>query len=893
MPLATRSTNQILQRKKSVGSPAVAMPKKRTKKTATGAASSKKSPAGVYSTKTILHYFSPSSQASQNSSTPKKDKENTVQSLSLEPPSPVPFSNISCNSDRLSQDEVTVLSYSQESKVVEDTQQLVKSVDQYNKNSSRVVHMSLNSSVDTKTNGQNNNDHKRSRQRNSRTCSIKSSDDGNGADVKESIADEAECANQKTVNHIIKIDVDVDVDVAPKEKTPTLIGKKRPISNDPTCEVNCLPEECDTNIISIIESTSCHVPQKPKIGDLVRMLFKQRDLFVEECKVWSIGTIVSVSQVGDSSFKMKVQWSDKIEEEYDYPNNDLEILTPKENSDSLVYTSSLSSKNDSIAFDPNPGQLQLGDHVQCLYQNGLSNGQWWPARVAKIDEKENLVDVAYFDGEYEIGIPLKENKINFIESGIDSLAKWFVGADITVATHAKSKGRKGKSKVVMTFNECDGALGAVHSVHDIKVLVQTQRGGLAEKSFVYTFTRMISSLYKKKLQDRKVLLWPTYNTANPSQLRKRMKRTQDVNTDNAQTTELIESGDALDLQELQIEDDSDVDDDFFQTSGPRLSEMPSSLGNACWRNLHSSEPQNGYYILHHVLSSWKYMPNENLNHLFSTFLLDGPLNDDVQIVEPYRTELTFLYLEQVLKTQCANEHSCWSSSIRCMDFEKLLDFPSNETNSQLNITSYYDSDMSMLAKQLQFHSMTLQFSAQCVTEELRLLISAKIKASTETLLKKPFTSCILRKGTRDCLKMFVRTYVRFMSKHGHWLIRTLDMNAHSSSTTYEQLCAYEVERYVKALGTLISYTAWLFSAREDLPLDDFSCCSLIRDTFENEFNNLDLYSNRSKKKLKEKLKKDMQLQFIFALETFFSREFQKEISKMFSLSKEFELVMSA
>jgi hypothetical protein len=58
---------------------------------------------------------------------------------------------------------------------------------------------------------------------------------------------------------------------------------------------------------------------------------------------------------------------------------------------------------------------------------------------------------------------LNENKINFIESGIDSAEKWLVGAEVAVAAHAKSKGRKRKSKVEMIFKESESVLeNAVH-----------------------------------------------------------------------------------------------------------------------------------------------------------------------------------------------------------------------------------------------------------------------------------------------------------------------------------------------------------------------------------------------------------------------------------------------
>lgn len=135
----------------------------------------------------------------------------------------------------------------------------------------------------------------------------------------------------------------------------------------------------------------------PKVGDHVRMLFSQQDLFVAKHTMWFIGTITLATKNNGAGYTLKIQWGDTSEDEHAYPNKELELLLPEISLGPSAYVSSRDAT--ALAFDRSPNVLSVGDHVQCFYQNGLSKGQWWPGRVAKVNTDDNRVDIAYLDGE--------------------------------------------------------------------------------------------------------------------------------------------------------------------------------------------------------------------------------------------------------------------------------------------------------------------------------------------------------------------------------------------------------------------------------------------------------------------------------------------------------------
>ena len=155
-----------------------------------------------------------------------------------------------------------------------------------------------------------------------------------------------------------------------------------------------LDDEVMVTYAAVTEEADVEIP---KVGDHVRMLFSQQDLFVDKHTMWFIGTITIVTKNNGAGYTLKIQWGDTSEDEHAYPNKELELLRPEISLGPSAYASSRDATT--VAFDRSPNVLIVGDHVQCFYQNGLSKGQWWPGRVAEVNTDENRVDIAYLDGE--------------------------------------------------------------------------------------------------------------------------------------------------------------------------------------------------------------------------------------------------------------------------------------------------------------------------------------------------------------------------------------------------------------------------------------------------------------------------------------------------------------
>jgi hypothetical protein len=123
--------------------------------------------------------------------------------------------------------------------------------------------------------------------------------------------------------------------------------------------------------------------------------------------MWFIGTITLVSIEIGFACALKIKWDDSTEDEHIYPNDDMELISPNKSLGPSSY--STEAVPSTIAFDLSPTVLNVGDHVQCYYQNGLSGGQWWPGRIAAVNTDEDRVDIAYLDGEVRTSPSSKQN----------------------------------------------------------------------------------------------------------------------------------------------------------------------------------------------------------------------------------------------------------------------------------------------------------------------------------------------------------------------------------------------------------------------------------------------------------------------------------------------------
>ena len=166
------------------------------------------------------------------------------------------------------------------------------------------------------------------------------------------------------------------------------------VPSNPFLDATFDEEVMATSVAVVTEDVKVEIPN---VGDHVRMLFSQQDLFVAKHTMWFIGTITFATKTNGAGYTLKIQWGDTSEDEHAYPNKELELLRPEISLGPSVYVSSRDATT--VAFDRSPNVLSVGDHVQCFYQNGLSKGQWWPGRIAKVNTDENRVDIAYLDGE--------------------------------------------------------------------------------------------------------------------------------------------------------------------------------------------------------------------------------------------------------------------------------------------------------------------------------------------------------------------------------------------------------------------------------------------------------------------------------------------------------------
>ena len=191
------------------------------------------------------------------------------------------------------------------------------------------------------------------------------------------------------------------------------------------------------------EDNALKPPQQPAVGDRFRVQFENVSNFfgVKEASQWFCGTADDVGSASKHKFEVNIRFDDHEINWCTYPGNDIERLLDKngasaataaalqaesqgrsrrrtkadggaqssDRSEATVYPEgSLSNGSfpaEAAVFDPNPSELFVGDLVDCHYQNGGSNGEWYRGRVARVhvvtisgQPNATLFDVGYNDG---------------------------------------------------------------------------------------------------------------------------------------------------------------------------------------------------------------------------------------------------------------------------------------------------------------------------------------------------------------------------------------------------------------------------------------------------------------------------------------------------------------
>ncbi len=188
-------------------------------------------------------------------------------------------------------------------------------------------------------------------------------------------------------------------------------GSKTEVVSANVDEINAVSSDCAENTEShekvkeekVALNSQEHLIKAPKVGDLVRVLYKQEGMFSEVTEeLWAMAEVLNVQKKANDKgpgYQLNIKYSDYQEDEVEYPDDDVEMIIRSSGSKSSVYETVDGSNPGSFACDKNPCSLMAGDYVECLHQNGKFKGRWYAGRVASTSQCGEKVDIAYFDGE--------------------------------------------------------------------------------------------------------------------------------------------------------------------------------------------------------------------------------------------------------------------------------------------------------------------------------------------------------------------------------------------------------------------------------------------------------------------------------------------------------------
>ena len=351
-----------------------------------------------------------------------------------------------------------------------------------------------------------------------------------------------------------------------------------------------------------------------------------------------------------------------------------------------------------------------------------------------------------------------------------------------------------------------------------------------------------------------------------------------------------------DSEKLQgLRNSAFMSEDQILSKEYNISDVPQSLGKTLWRALNSSEPHNGFSMLMIATSLFDVVPNSSLLESFCEFNINGPKCEGTGFLDPHRTELVSSYLYQVMRkiehagsnVEMAFNEGSW------VWLERVLSLPLN--------TNYIDGDIYSIstiqskAQTLQFCSRSLNFCSKLFEKELSTPIRKQDGKDTDRNLysDKVLTSGVLENGIRSSLKSVVRLAIQCHLHHTR--------KSHEPTTSVqspdEQLCEKEFKSCANSLGEIVCYFAWVYCAEEQIQWGDQDCCHVVRDVVDFETGSFNWQKKGGGKKMsaavKNRLMKDIQLQFLLSVDTPFSNPLQRCLGSMLGLETELSIIVGS
>merc|ERR1719362_1020249 len=301
----------------------------------------------------------------------------------------------------------------------------------------------------------------------------------------------------------------------------------------------------------------------------------------------------------------------------------------------------------------------------------------------------------------------------------------------------------------------------------------------------------------------------------------------------------------------------------------------------------------------HMARVHKSVPDKLLSRDLFDFVVNGPKSEGNRFYDANRTELCMFYLNYL--TNMSNNKdidiifSSFISPLEWKEFEQILLLPihrSKDLRLSSEIKTKYNLQVMKISQLLQMSSRSLAFLSKNIRNELYEIVLTKNTTFDVTTMT--FTRVILKKNIRDVLKLTVRLAVKCWIEHGHWVIGHVGEGRRICKNSYEQYCATESMSCLDSFGSILCYVVWLYCYNEDLNFGDKSCCFIIQntlsielETYNKDLDEIERKSEDDKKKHNEKFV----LNFILSLESEFSFPLQKNLAKLFEISREFAIAV--
>ncbi len=327
-----------------------------------------------------------------------------------------------------------------------------------------------------------------------------------------------------------------------------------------------------------------------------------------------------------------------------------------------------------------------------------------------------------------------------------------------------------------------------------------------------------------------------------------------------------------------------------KSTNDKLVEIAPIMSNFLWRDLNSTQPQNGFGFLIHACNAFHTVPNLSLSRQITEFILRGPMSSDGTYHTDYnRTELVAIYVDSINKKIMQSDSKINSrvkfnvAPLNWNDFEEILKLPMRETptnSHNLGLTMHLSST-----------------SLRLIALSLETVLKSAIQSDDKSLYSNHnLVETLISQGLRSCLKETARLFAKCMVKHGHWILGDSAEGYKSCETSNESLCVLEFKSCLSSYGSIICQLAWLFCMEESLDFAHEECCFIIKDAILNELEkiNFGVYTCSCKRvnaATKKRIKKSIKLQLILSLDNDFSEPLQLSLGTMLEVSKDLSIIL--